>query len=239
MWYASPFWPTWRQRISLAFFVGLELLAGGDQVLDGLRRLGGQLGVADQREVLHRVRHAVELAVEGDGLDRGLVEARPSARRSSCTGSMAPFCTRLPIQSCAPTTTSGPLPCWEAVTKLVCRSLETAWTSTVTPFSWPNFSANGLRAAVALVVGPDHQLAAGRPWGCRRRPARRCRRHSRRRRAPGRGAATTPAVRMRIGTPVVMAGRRGKGGPPVETSGSSCQPAHGCCAAARRMLRGR
>src|SRR5690349_4738294 len=68
----------------------------------------------------------------------------------SCTGSMAPFCTRLPIQSCAPTTMSGALPDWEAVTKLVCRSFETACTSTVTPVSWPNFAANGLRAAVRL-----------------------------------------------------------------------------------------
>ena len=42
---------------------------------------------------------------------------------------------------------SGPLPDCEAVTKFVCRSLEIAWTSTVTPLSLPNFSANGFRAA--------------------------------------------------------------------------------------------
>ena len=78
-----------------------------------------------------------------------------SARPAFCsvdswTGSIAPFCTRLPIQSCAPTITSGPLPCWEAVTKVVCWSLEIAWILTVTPFSVPNLSANGLRAAARL-----------------------------------------------------------------------------------------
>ena len=36
--------------------------------------------------------------------------------------SMALFCTRLPIQSCAPMTMSGPFLAVLAVTKLVCRS---------------------------------------------------------------------------------------------------------------------
>src|SRR3954451_19753963 len=65
----------------------------------------------------------------------------------SWIGSMVPFCTRLPIQSCAPTTMSGPLPDCAAVTKLVCRSLETAWTCTVTPLVVPKVSANGFSAA--------------------------------------------------------------------------------------------
>src|SRR5690606_11178279 len=66
------------------------------------------------------------------------------------TGSMAPFCTRLPIQSCAPIITSGPLPCWEAVRKVCWLSLLISFTSTVTPFSVPNWSAKGARALTRL-----------------------------------------------------------------------------------------
>ncbi len=59
---------------------------------------------------------------------------------------MAPFCTRLPIQSWAPTTTSGPLPAESAVTKLPCRSAEMAWTLTVMPLAAANVSATFLTA---------------------------------------------------------------------------------------------
>ncbi len=61
---------------------------------------------------------------------------------------MAPFCTRLPIQSCAPTTTSGPLPAELAVTKLGWRSEEIAWTSTEMPLASPNASATCLTASI-------------------------------------------------------------------------------------------
>ena len=78
---------------------------------------------------------------------------------------MAPFCTRLPIQSCAPTMMSGPLPCWEAVTKVCWLSLLIAFTSTVTPFSVPNFSAKGLsaltRLASAQITSLPLPLSAG------------------------------------------------------------------------------
>jgi hypothetical protein len=61
-------------------------------------------------------------------------------------GSTAPFCTMLPIQSCAPTTTSGPLPAVLAVMKLVCRSAETTWTSTLMPLSAAKSSATARTA---------------------------------------------------------------------------------------------
>ena len=61
-------------------------------------------------------------------------------------GSMVPFWTRLPIQSCAPITRSGALPAWEAVTYCVCRSLETAWTLTWTSLSSPHLVADSLIA---------------------------------------------------------------------------------------------
>ena len=61
---------------------------------------------------------------------------------------MAPFWTRLPIQSCAPTTTSGPLPAELAVTKLVWRSVEIACTSTEMPLASPNASATGLTQSI-------------------------------------------------------------------------------------------
>ena len=61
---------------------------------------------------------------------------------------MAPFCTRLPIQSCAPTTTSGPLPAEFAVTKFGWRSEEIAWTSTEMPLASPNASATCLTVSI-------------------------------------------------------------------------------------------
>src|SRR3954470_15619126 len=61
---------------------------------------------------------------------------------------MAPFCTRLPIQSWAPTTTSGPLPAELAVTKLVWRSVAMACTSTEMPLSLPKASATGLTQSI-------------------------------------------------------------------------------------------
>ena len=61
---------------------------------------------------------------------------------------MAPFWTRLPIQSCAPTTTSGPLPAELAVTKLVWRSVAIAWTSTEMPLASPKESATGLMQSI-------------------------------------------------------------------------------------------
>src|SRR6478735_10727608 len=68
-------------------------------------------------------------------------------------GSMAPFCTRLPIQSCAPITRSGPVPACEAVTNCACRSLEIVCTSTVTPLSVAN------AALAALMAGPYRSSA--------------------------------------------------------------------------------
>src|ERR1700755_3428351 len=65
-------------------------------------------------------------------------------------GSMAPFWTRLPIQSCAPTMTSGPLPCWDAVTNVVCWSLEIALISTVTPVSFSNVDLKDLSPSARL-----------------------------------------------------------------------------------------
>lgn len=59
-------------------------------------------------------------------------------------GRMEPFWTRLPIQSWAPRTTSGPLPAWFAVMKLDWRSLATVWTVTVIPCCSPHFLANSV-----------------------------------------------------------------------------------------------
>ena len=63
---------------------------------------------------------------------------------------------------------------------MVCRSLEMAWTSTVTPLSLPNLSANGLRAAVRLssaqITSLPPAALAGMPVRGR---LRRCCRHSR------------------------------------------------------------
>ncbi len=87
------------------------------------------------------------------------------------TGSMAPFCTRLPIQSCAPIMTSGPLPCWEAVMKVCWLSLLISFTSTVTPFSVPNWSAKGrsaftrLGSAQMTSVPPAWPVGAAEPLG--------------------------------------------------------------------------
>ena len=71
---------------------------------------------------------------------------------------MAPFWTRLPIQSWAPTTTSGPLPAELAVTKLVWRSVEMAWTSTLMPLASPKASATCLDRVDLEGVGPDDQV---------------------------------------------------------------------------------
>jgi hypothetical protein len=53
---------------------------------------------------------------------------------------MAPFVTSWPIQSCAPTRTSGPLPAAFAVMKSA-RVLTIAWTPTVMPFASAKASA--------------------------------------------------------------------------------------------------
>src|SRR6476660_7044127 len=78
---------------------------------------------------------------------------------------MAPFCTRLPIQSCAPITRSGPVPAWEAVTNCACRSLDTVSTLTVTPLSCPNlapivFMAGPYRSSAQMVSAPAEPPAA-------------------------------------------------------------------------------
>ena len=128
----------------------------------GLRR-GTTCGVAVERERLDAVGHAVELAVVRRGARPPCRSSRVSWSAESCSGSMAPFWTRLPIQSCAPTTTSGPLPAALAVTKLVWRSDETACTSTLIPLSAANLSATALTRVELEGVGPDHEVgvAAG------------------------------------------------------------------------------
>src|SRR5215212_3667605 len=72
---------------------------------------------------------------------------------------MVPFWTRLPIQSWAPMTRSGPLPAWAAVTNTVWRSLETAWTLTWTSLSSP-FGGGLLDRPGVLVVCPDGERDA-------------------------------------------------------------------------------
>ena len=62
------------------------------------------------------------------------------AAASIWTGSMAPFCTSWPIQSCAPLIRSGAWPAWEALRNAV-RPSATTWTLTVIPLSSPNFFA--------------------------------------------------------------------------------------------------
>ena len=59
---------------------------------------------------------------------------------------MAPFWTSWPIQSCAPTSTSGPLPAWLAVMNAA-RVSVTAWTPTVMLFALAYVSATACIAA--------------------------------------------------------------------------------------------
>ena len=63
----------------------------------------------------------------------------------SWTGEMELFWTRLPIQSWAPSTTSGPLPAWLAVTKVDWISLATTCTATEMPCASPHLVAASLR----------------------------------------------------------------------------------------------
>ena len=108
-------------------WVGVALLAHGerehvvgaagrgrlDHLLDGLR-LGhiGQGLVGEQDQGLHRVRHAVGLAVVGQATipmgDSDVGGLGPRSRQLH--GEMEPFCTRFPIQSWAARIISGPLP---------------------------------------------------------------------------------------------------------------------------------
>jgi hypothetical protein len=73
---------------------------------------------------------------------------------------MAPFWTRLPIQSWAPITRSGPLPAWEAVTNTVWRSLETVWTFTLRSFCSPHLAAESL---IALEYLSSAQMVSEAP----------------------------------------------------------------------------
>lgn len=76
----------------------------------------------------------------------------------SWIGSIAPFWTKLPIQSCAPSTRSGALPAWWAVTYWVCSSSAMVSTLTSTPFSSANrapiSSTAGVRSASTQIVRP-------------------------------------------------------------------------------------
>src|SRR6476646_2969229 len=83
-------------------------------------------------------------------------------------GSMEPFCTRLPIQSCAPITRSGPVPACEAVTNCVCRLLAISSTLTGMPLSSVNFFETSVmigayRSSAQIVRAPSVLPAAAPP----------------------------------------------------------------------------
>src|SRR6478609_1837236 len=82
------------------------------------------------------------------------------------TGATVAFWTSSPSQSCAPTMTSGPLP--TLVASLNCwRTSVATWTATLTPFSWPNWSAYfcriGARSLSAQITSSAFASRTGAP----------------------------------------------------------------------------
>ena len=82
-------------------------------------------------------------------------------------GSMAPFCTMLPMPSCASMTRSGPVPAWDAVMNCDCTDWAPAmvWTLTGIPLSAVNCLETSVRmgayCADAQIVRAPSVLAAG------------------------------------------------------------------------------
>ena len=212
MWYASPVCPTCNDMISLTLPAALSCLpvattSSMDCGAFGTRsvlRISAMFSMAYGTPYTWPLNVTAFIAMSANA---------PFCAADSCTGSMAPFCTRLPIQSCAPTTMSGALPDWEAVTKFVCRSLEIACTSTVTPLSLPNCSANGLSAAVRLSSAqmtslPPAALAPPPAGAAFLSPPPQAEATSARA-----ITATTPAVRIRMGVLLFGSSGHGRGTP--------------------------
>ena len=161
--------------------------------------VGRQLGVADQGEVLGRVRHAVDLAVEGDRLDR------VSAQAALLRGGELDRVDRAVLHQVAD-------PVVRADHHVGAAALLGGGDEGGLLVLGDGLDLDGdavlaaellgerLEGGGPLVVGPDHQLAARALAGWRRRRSRgrRAAAAARRRRAPRTRAATTPAVRMRM-----------------------------------------
>ena len=205
MWYASPLCADLQAQDLGDLPGGLEVLAGLDQVLDGGRGGRGQLGVADQRQVLHGVRHAVDLPVEGDRLERGSLRRRTSAAAvrlhrvdRAVLDQVADPVVRADHDVRAAALLRGGDEGWSAG---LCDDLLDLDGDAVL---LAELLGEGLERGGALVVGPDHQLAvalvlaAAAPRGSVSPPQAE---------APSTRptAATTPAVRMaRMRSPVVL-----------------------------------
>ncbi len=187
-------WLDRQARSSWACLSCFSLLAGRDQLLHRRRGVGGEVGVADQRDVVHREGHAVDLAVEGDRLEGERLEVE-ACRSGIWTGSMVPFWTRLPIQSWAPITTSGRVPCLRGGDEVGLQlGAGQDLDGHVTPFSSPNASAS---AVVASPPGPSPtQISSSPPLASGASPpldsCRHCRSRLRRHRGPDRRPAGPP-----------------------------------------------
>ena len=148
-------------RLPALFFLNGERLLL--ELRERLRHLG-ELRVDDQADVLDRDRGAVE-ALDGravrERVERVRRELRLRVAFVGTSGSTEPSAASSPVQSCAPTITSGALSAWTVLrsSRILPKSFST--TSTFRPRWTPQAPATFVDCRLAVLVGPD-------PDRCRR-----------------------------------------------------------------------